>query len=98
MTRRSLQTRDTAAPIPRLIKRNTLLLAATQAFVGTGTQLVPTLGGIVIERLLGSLALAGLSTSLLYLARLLIAYPIGWVMDTYGRKAGLLLGLLLNLV
>lgn len=39
--------------IPPLIRRNTLLLAATQAFVGTGTQLVPTLGGIMIERLLG---------------------------------------------
>jgi MFS family permease len=98
MTRSSPAARDTAAPIPAVIKRNTLLLAATQAFVGTGTQLVPTLGGIMIERLLGSLALAGLSTSLLYFARLLIAYPIGWVMDTYGRKAGLLLGLLLNLV
>jgi MFS family permease len=84
--------------VPPLIRRNTLLLAATQAFVGTGTQLVPTLGGIMIERLLGSLALAGLATSLLYLARLLVAYPIGWVMDTFGRKVGLMVGLALNLV
>ncbi len=36
--------------IPPLIRCNTLLLAATQAFVGTGTQLVPTLGAIMIER------------------------------------------------
>lgn len=85
-------------PVPSLIRRNTLLLAATQAFVGTGTQLVPTLGGIMIERLLGSLALAGLGTSLLYVARLLIAYPVGWVMDTYGRKVGLMMGLVLSLV
>lgn len=84
--------------VPALIRRNTLLLAATQAFVGTGTQLVPTLGGIMIERLLGSLALAGLATSLLYAARLLIAYPIGWVMDAFGRKVGLIVGLALNLV
>jgi MFS family permease len=84
--------------IPPLIRRNTLLLAATQAFVGTGTQLVPTLGGIMIERLLGSLALAGLGTSLLYFARLLIAYPIGWVMDTCGRKVGLMMGLVLSLI
>jgi MFS family permease len=69
-----------------------LLLALTQAFVGTGSQLVPTLGGIMIERLLGSLALTGLGTSLLYAARLLIAYPLGWVMDTYGHKVGLLVG------
>lgn len=85
-------------PVPWLIRRNTLLLAATQAFVGAGTQLVPTLGGIMIERLLGSMALAGLASSLLYFARLLIAYPIGWVMDTYGRKAGLLVGLAMTLV
>lgn len=84
--------------VPRLIRRNTLLLATTQAFVGTGTQLVPTLGGIMIERLLGSLALAGLGTSLLYFARLLIAYPVGWVMDTYGRRIGLMLGLVLSLI
>jgi hypothetical protein len=45
-------------PVPALIKRNTLLLALAQAFVGMGTQqLVPTLGRIMIERLLGSLAL-----------------------------------------
>ncbi len=52
----------------------------------------------MIERLLGSLALAGLGTSLLYVARLLIAYPIGWVVDTYGGRAGLLLGLVLRLL
>lgn len=84
--------------IPRLIRRNTLLLAATQAFVGTGSQMVPTLGGIMIERLLGSVALAGIATSMIYVARVLVAFPIGWVMDTYGRKAGLLVGLLLSLV
>ena len=84
-------------PVPGLIRRNTLLLALAQAFVGMGTQLVPTLGGIMIERLLGSLALAGLATSLQYAARLLVAYPVGWVTDVYGRKAGLLLGLVLSL-
>ncbi len=83
--------------IPRLIRRNTLLLAATQAFVGMGSQMVPTLGGLMIERLLGSVALAGIATSMIYVARVLVAYPVGWVMDTYGRKAGLMLGLVLSL-
>lgn len=87
-----------AMSVPALIKRNTLLLAGAQAFVGVGTQLIPTLGGIMIERLLGSMVLAGLAGSLLYSARLLIAYPIGWVTDAYGRKAGLLVGLGLSLV
>jgi MFS family permease len=85
-------------PIPAVVMRNTVLLALTQAFVGTGTQLVPTLGGLMIERLLGSLALAGLGTSMLHAARLLIAYPVGWVTDAHGRKVGLLLGLVLSLV
>lgn len=35
----------------------------------------------MIERLLGSLVLAGLAGSLLYAARILIAYPIGWLTD-----------------
>src|SRR5688572_24352362 len=87
-----------AHPVPPLIRRNTLLLALAQAFVGAGTQLVPTLGGLMIERLLGSLALAGLATSLLYGARLLIAYPVGWITDAHGRKLGLLIGLSLSLV
>jgi MFS family permease len=84
--------------VPALIRRNTLLLAATQAFIGTGTQLVPTLGGIMVERLLGSLALAGLGTSLGSVSRMLVAYPIGWVMDTYGRRVGLFVGLALSLI
>jgi MFS family permease len=93
----SVSTLTYRLPVPAVIRRNTLLLALAQAFVGTGTQLVPTLGGIMIERLLGSLALAGLATSLQYAARLLVAYPIGWVTDAYGRKAGLQVGLVLSL-
>lgn len=76
-----------------MIRRNTLLLAGAQAFVGAGTQLVPTLGGIMIERLLGSIALAGLAGGLVYTSRLVIAYPIGWVTDAYGRKAALIAGI-----
>jgi MFS family permease len=93
-----VSTVQAAHPVPPLIRRNTVLLALAQAFVGAGTQLVPTLGGIMIERLLGSVALAGLATSLMYGARLLIAYPVGWITDAHGRKVGLLLGLVLSLV
>jgi len=45
---------------PSAVKRNTLLLAASQAFVGVGNQMVPTLGAIIVARLLGSVYLAGL--------------------------------------
>jgi hypothetical protein len=55
------QTDATAAarrpPLPPAIKRNTLLLAVTQAFVGVGNQMVPALGASMVLRLLGSPAL-----------------------------------------
>jgi MFS family permease len=85
-------------PIPPLIKRNTLLLALTQAFVGMGNQTSPTLAPIIVMQLLGSATLAGLGSSILGVSRLLIAYPIGHLTDRYGRKAGLMLGLALSLV
>lgn len=84
--------------VPAVIKRNTILLASTQAFVGAGSQLTPTLGAIMIVQLLGSSALAGLGTSMLGVAKFLIAYPIGWVADTVGRRAALFIGLTLSLV
>jgi MFS family permease len=79
-------------PIPALIKRNTILLAATQAFVGIGTQMPPALGPIIMVHLVGSATLAGLSTSIQSLSRFLIAYPIGWVADAWGRRAALFIG------
>ena len=32
------------------------------------------------------------------MSRLIIAYPVGWLTDRYGRKAGLMLGLVLTLI
>src|SRR5215510_1356756 len=85
-------------PIPPAIKRNTLLLAVTQAFVGVGNQMVPALGAIMVLQLLGSPALAGIATGILGGCRFLVAYPIGTLTDRHGRRVGLVLGLLLSLV
>jgi MFS family permease len=82
---------------PGIVKRNTLLLAASQAFVGVGNQMVPTLGAIIVARLLGSTHLAGMATSTLGVSRFLVSYPIGRVADMYGRKVAVVLGLLLGL-
>jgi hypothetical protein len=82
---------------PSIVKRNTLLLAASQAFVGVGNQMVPTLGAIIVARLLGSAHLAGLATSTLGVSRFLVSYPIGRVADVYGRRVAVVLGLLLGL-
>lgn len=84
--------------IPPLIRRNTVLLALTQAFVGMGNQTTPTLAPIIVVQMLGSAALSGLGTSILGVSRLAIAFPVGWLTDRYGRKAGLMLGLVLTLI
>ena len=83
------------APIPPLIKRNTMYLASSQAFTGAGGQMVPTLAPVLVTQMIGSAALAGIGTSITGLSRLIIAYPIGRLTDTYGRKAGVILGLVL---
>ena len=60
--------------------------------------MVPTLGAIIVTRLLGSANLAGLATSTLGVSRFLVSYPVGKVADLYGRKVAVVLGLLLGLV
>ncbi|WP_297852311.1 MFS transporter [Meiothermus sp.] len=85
-------------PIPPLVKKNTWLLAITQAINGAGMQLVPAFGAIQVVMLLGSATFAGLATSLLALARALTAYFVGRMTDRRGRKAGLYLGLWLSMV
>lgn len=84
--------------IPSVVKRNTLFMAATQACVGVGIQMVPTLGAIMVVRLLGSATLTGLGTGMLGLSRLFVAYPMGVMSDRYGRKPGMVIGLVVALV
>lgn len=92
-----MKTQSTATPIPARIRRNTLLFASAQAFVGTGTQVIPALGAVVMERVFAAVALAALPSSLLGMARTLVAYPTGRLTDAYGRRLGLIFGLLLAL-
>ena len=87
----------TARKVPPAVLRNTLLLGAAQALAGVGNQMVPTLASIMVVRLLGSAALAGLGVGVLAAGRLAVAYPLGRLMDAHGRRAGLALGLLLGL-
>jgi MFS family permease len=49
---------------------------------------------IVSVRLGGSDAMAGIPATLGQVGHALAAYPVGWIMDRYGRRAGLCLGLL----
>lgn len=85
-------------PIPALVKRNTWLMATTQAIAGAGTQLIPALGAIQVLALLGNASFTGITSSLMGLARMLSAYPIGRLTDQRGRKIGFYIGLWLALV
>lgn len=84
--------------IPPLIRRNMLLLAAAEAFVGTGQQMVPTLTSLMVVALFAPAWLAGMGSSTLGLTRLLVSYPSGQLADRFGRKPILLVGLTLALV
>ena len=84
--------------IPWLIKRNMVFIATAQACAGVATQLTPTMGALIAVRLSGTTALAGAATSMLGLSRLLVAYPLGTITDRFGRRAGLMLGLLLGVI
>lgn len=90
--------RPTATPVPALIKRNTALFALSQSFNGAGMQLAYGLGPLMVLALTGSPGLAGLSVALLGISRFLVAYPIGKITDTFGRKPGIILGQVLALV
>lgn len=83
--------------VPSLIWRNSILLLAAEAFVGTSQQMMPTLGAIMVVRLSGSMALAGMGSSVGGLTRVLVSYPSGRLADRFGRKALLVVGLLLSL-
>src|SRR5918998_4196934 len=81
--------------IPPLIKRNTVLFALSQSFTGAGMQFAYGLGPLMVMALTHSASLAGLSVGIIGLSRFLAAYPVGKITDTYGRKPGILLGLVL---
>lgn len=81
---------------PAIIKKNTLLLASSQAFSGAGGQMVPTLAPVLVVQMINNASLAGIGTSITGLSRLIIAYPIGRLTDAFGRRMGVVLGLLLT--
>jgi MFS family permease len=84
--------------IPPLIKRNITLFALSQSFTGSGMQFLYSFGPLMVVALTGSAALAGLSVGLVGLSRFFVAYPVGKIADTYGRKPAILLGLTLALI
>ena len=64
-------------PIPEIVRRNTLLLAASQAIVGIGGQMIPSIAPVMIVRLSGTDALLGLAIASMGISKFLAAYPVG---------------------
>jgi MFS family permease len=89
--------RPSAFRVPPLIKRNTALFAISQSFTGAGMQLAYGIGPLMVMAVTHSASLAGLSVALIAFTRFLVAYPVGKITDTYGRKPGIQLGLSLAL-
>ena len=58
--------------IPPLIKRNTVLFALSQSFVGAGTQLAYGIGPLMVIAVTGSASLAGLTVGLFGVSRFLV--------------------------
>jgi MFS family permease len=83
--------------IPSVVKKNTVRLALSQAFVGSGTQMIPALGALVILQLTHSATLTGLGTSMMAISRFMVAYPAGKISDRFGRKPALAIGLALGI-
>ena len=90
------QASSSIPPIPRLIMKNTVFFALAQALQGVGMQLAVTFSAIMVIRILGNASLAGLGGGILGISRFAVAYPMGKLTDVYGRKPGMLIGLLMS--
>lgn len=78
--------------IPSLVKRNTLFLSGSQAIFMCIGQAAFILAALAVLQMTGSPTLAGLATSVIWGARVVIVYETGILMDRLGRRVVLLLG------
>ncbi len=82
--------------IPKTIIRNTVFLAVIRALTSSGSQMIPSLAGLIMLRFTGSIVLVGFMSSIIKIAGMATSYPAGKLSDTYGRRPVLLLGVLLG--
>ncbi len=86
------------AALPGLRRRITGALFLSQSLFSSATIAAFTLTPIIVSELAGSERAAGLPSTLVLLSRAAFAYPLGWLMDRWGRRAGLSLSFLLGVV
>ena len=75
-------------------KRNVTILVLAQAILGAQMPMIFTIGGLAGQALATNLCFATLPISLIVLGSMLAATPVSWVMQTYGRRVGFMLGTL----
>lgn len=80
----------------RVRYRTATVLFLAQGFFTAATIAAFTLSPVIAADLSGRDAAAGLPATLTLVGRATIAYPIGWLMDRLGRRAGLSLGFLIG--
>jgi MFS family permease len=83
---------------PLEVKRNLIVLFASQAFASGATVVSTTLGSIVIFNITGSESLSGLPSTINFFVSAFAAYWAGRIMQTRGRRFGLSLGYLIGAV
>ena len=83
--------------IPDAVRRRLIaVLFANQSLFNAAQIVTFAILPIVVVRLGGSEAVAGLPATLALVGRALAAFPVGWLMDRVGRRFGLSLGFLLG--
>ena len=73
-------------------KRTVIILVLAQAIVGAQMPLFFTIGGRVGQQLASNPCFATLPISMVVLSSMLMANPMSWTMQKYGRRAGFWLG------
>lgn len=89
---------DTSTVNPSIQRRITWTLFIVQSLFGAAQFVTFTLTSIVAARLSGLESLAGIPATLVLGGRSFIGYPVGWVMDRYGRRPGFVLGYALGAI
>ena len=86
--------------VPRMpVRRRLVAVLFTSQSLFSAAQIVTfAVLPIVVVRLGGSEAVAGLPATLALAGRALAAFPVGWLMDRVGRRFGLSLGFLLGAI
>ena len=78
--------------------RITGTLFTVQSLFGAAMIATFTVGTLIAAQLSGWESLAGLPSTLVLGGRALIGYPVGWIMDHYGRRQGFVFGFLLAML